>query len=759
MKELHIKLSGSETGDYQAEIIAPPLGAEGFDLPTSLDWPCTLELPAPISGKSMLTDFQGYLLSLKQNESFNELKPIGAYLHNFLFGPSKNRNALYTYWLDCFKKSREDGGMRTVLELDSPALIGVPWELWNSDGRYFALLREAYPFTLVRAAWKADDLAKESVPLADCKTLEPLRVLLLISHSCADDKLIQGPDEALGVDRALFKLLPWMVDLHVLTRPTTDEIQYWCEKWEPHVFHFVGHGGVTATGDPYLKLYERGKSGATLIDQDAMINLFGAKVPRLVVLNACRSGQVGDAGANANAAKATQSFSERLIQEGVLAVIAMQADIKGEDAIKLMRKFYEGLSDGQSIDEALTTARDLSFGQVLNTRKWAWALPALYLAKGVCAEDILLLDDAEAKPKVFPNSANNQYDIANNQHLLPLSMGVKIHVGRENEQLMLGKMLLAPDLSNIPPIMLLHGVEDVGKTVMLCWLSEGCARRRRPFIYADFGRTTLKYWDVLRLIRDGHLATVNGVTLCNNLDTDMIFNTFNYTLNCKSIKDYAIEHPNVPDSSTAVKDLAPESDPTTKMEELGTVLYDENPLDTITNAFWNDLTRAAEPNGLIIFLDHNENMFPGTVNDMQKYFIERVLTPGNCRVRLVITVRDSDPFDEQLLGRNDLGQAWDFLAQKDSSQVQKVKFEGLPPEQLHWLAKVWARRYFICCCDSTPIKNVLATHNIVHLQPQDVDAYVTRQVDSYLGKTLIAPGSLIKRLLDRKAIKVWLSTL
>lgn len=759
MKELHIKLSKSETEKYQAEIVAPPLGADGFDLPTNPGWPCILELPPPISGKRTLTDFQGYLLSLRQNESFNELTSIGAYLHNFLFGPSKNRNVLHTYWLECLKKSRRDGGMRTILQLDSPALIGVPWELWSNGGRYFALLREAYPFTLVRTAWEADDLAKDPVPLPNCKTLEPLKVLLLISHS-PDDESIKGPDEALGVDHALFELLPWMVDLHVLICPTTDEIQYWCEKWDPHVLHFVGHGGATAAGDPYLQLYEHGQPDAKLINQDAMINLFRSHVPRLVILNACRSGQVGNADMNLTAAKASQSFCERLIQEGVRAVIAMQADIKGEDAITLMHNFYRELAAGRSIDEALTTARSLSFGQVLNTRKWAWALPALYLAKGVRAEDILLLDDAEAKPKVFPSSANNQHDIDHHQLPLPLSMGVKIHVGRENEQLLLGKTVLAPDLSTIPPITLLHGVEEVGKTVMLCWLSEGCARRRRPFIYADFGWETLNYWDVLRLIRDGRLTKVDGVTLCNNLDADMIFNTFNYTLNCKSIKGYVIEHSNAPNSSTAVKDLAPESDLTTAMGEHGTVLHDENLLDTITNAFWNDLARAAEPNGLVIFLDHIEKMFPGTVSDMQKYLIERVLNQGNSKVRLVIAVRDSDPFNERLFGRNDLGQAWDFLAQKDSSQVQEVKFEGLPHEQLLWLAKVWARRYFISCSGSTPIKKMLAMRNNIRLQPRDVDAYATLQVDSYgEAKIPIPPGSLIRRLLDTVAIEAWLSTL
>src|SRR5947207_11965775 len=96
MKELHIKLSELQNGKFQAEIIAPPPDADSFDLP--INCVCTLELPPPLPEDGLaLPDFQSYLLDLKQHDT-NRLEDIGAYLHDFLFGPTDNRSVLYDYW-------------------------------------------------------------------------------------------------------------------------------------------------------------------------------------------------------------------------------------------------------------------------------------------------------------------------------------------------------------------------------------------------------------------------------------------------------------------------------------------------------------------------------------------------------------------------------------------------------------------------------------------------------------------------------------
>lgn len=754
MKELHIRLSEQQPGAYQAKIVDPPAGAEGFERPTGAGWPCQLPLPPFPAGFRTLADFQRHLLSLKPNDP-NELEAIGSYLFNFLFGSDiNNRNVLYEYWTSCLNQSPLEG-VRTVLQLDSPSLIGIPWELCNENGDYLAV---NIPHTLLRTAWVAIGAFKrEPVPLSQA----PLRVLLIISHK-EQDVLVKGPDEALSVDAALFRLLPWMVDLHILIRPTISEVREWCQNWEPHILHFVGHGGATAQGSPYLLLYQSAQADAARLDERALINLFQTRVPRLIVLNACRSGQVSNLDTNMAAAQAIQTFSARLIQKGVLAVIAMQADIEGADAVALMRTFYHKLAKGKSIDQALTFARDRRFGEasLSPNQKWDWALPALYLAKGVRAEDVLRVDASKAEPMVIPPPGDH------NQDWLPLSMGVKIHVGREKEQLMLEKTVLTPDLSTIPPVTLLHGVQDMGKSTMLYWLSEGCDRRSRSFIYADFGRTSLNYWDALRLIRDGWLETVDGVKLANHLDSDLFFNTFNDALNRKTLPNYATDYPKKPDDTTPVKDKAPYKNPTVEMGNQGTLRSDENPFETITNEFKSGLARIAGSNGLIIFLDHIEMLIPDTVERIRTYLIEPIVAAGRdsplSKIRLVLAIRDIDPAEAFLLGQSTSGKAWNFLfelAQKSESPLQKLQFEGLPHERLHWLAQVWGRRYFLSCSRATIFKQYLKFFlDGRDLQPEQVDAYVKRRVDSY-GPVPKAPGELIRHLLEETYIRDWLKTL
>jgi hypothetical protein len=279
----------------------------------------------------------------------------------------------------------------------------------------------------------------------------------------------------------------------------------------------------------------------------------------------------------------------------------------------------------------------------------------------------------------------------------------------------------------------------------------------------------LDYWNVLRLIRDGHLETVSGVALHNHLplDTDLLFNTFNDALNRKTIEHYTAEHPQKPDSSTVVRDEAPDKNPISEMEKQGVRSDEKNPYETITEEFWSGLARAAEPNGLLIFLDHIDYLFPGTVEIIHKYLIDRILTADRSspasKVRLVLAVRDADPADVgSLFEQSDTGKAWNFLfelAQDDGSLVRKIRVEGLPYEQLHWLARVWARRYFISCCAATPFKKFIDAYlDGRNLEPRHVDAYVKRRVDSY-DPVCIAPGRLVNNLLDPQFIKDWLRTL
>ncbi|HEX2913605.1 MAG TPA: CHAT domain-containing protein [Chloroflexia bacterium] len=746
MKEFHIRLY-EENGQYRAE----PVVAEA-DTANPKDWPCPLELPAPLPSGRTLEDFQEALLDLEQGETANELQAMGNYLFHFLFGPDNSHNALYKTWLNSFQQGQQADGLRTVLHLESDKLAGLPWELISTDnGVFLAAMERDKPHTLARARWQADDFSPGPVDLPDITTHEPLRVLLAVCNNREDDERIMGPEEALRVDEALYLLLPWKVDLRVLVRPSFKETQDWLSEWQPHIFHYVGHGDFDGVNS-YLKFYEPSQTDSIQIGPQTLANLFGNHPPRLVVLNACRSGQVGpgdNTAVQASSAQGTLNLSKVLIEGGVLAVIAMQADIEGQGASFLMDQFYRHLASGEVIDVALTSARRAFLKQVgLSTNKWDWALPALYFSEKVKAEDVLTLAPEDYEAHIFKVSENEPERYK--RHIQDLQLRVKIQVGREREQMMLEHTFLRSSLEDIKPVTIVYGETEIGKTNLLYWLSEGLARRGRQFIYADFGQTALDYWDSLRLIRDGKLeAKVSGVKLYNQIDPELAFNTFNHALNAKLVKGYARKHPLAPDAVTPVSDMAMDKNPALELENLGTVRSNENPVETITEAFWTSLARIAEPGGLIVFLDHVDKMFAGEVNRLRTYLVNRVLNPADYpnarKVRLVLAVQ-SNPVEQA-----NQDNPWSFLTQSSDARVDILNLQGLPPENLEWLARLWARRYFISYGPAF-LKNK-------HVTPENIDAYVASLLNPFYQKRPQRPGRLVRDLLNSDRLEDWLNSL
>ncbi len=782
IKDLHIRLF-EEKGKFWAEIIAPTNQdnlAEFFPVPPKAGWPCPLPLPPKTEGDPALDDFQAVLLELEQGNAANKLKYIGNYLFHFLFGPKDHENVLYKYWRAALQESQSQplDGMRTVLHPESDRLLGLPWELINNDiGQFLAFLRNPKPHILVRSRWKPGDFPMPAIGLPG--PFEALKILVVICQDPDNNKviptegislpaeslvnsgsdLIKGSDEALRVDAALFGLQPWKVDLRLMLYPAFKEVREACTQWQPHVFHYIGHGGYNEAG-PYLKFFEPGKDEFIPLDGAAMSNFFQKGVPRLVVLNACRSGQVGEhSGDPGNAARATLSLCQVLIETGVPAVIAMQADIEGQAAAQLMSDFYKQLVQNLPIDQSLTIARNNYFTESgLSTRKWDWALPALYLSEGIRPEKVLSLDPkaADVEPTVLQSGplSSNQLEQSRQENRAELALLVKLQVGRQREQLALERILLSADLEQIAPVTLLYGEPEMGKSLMLAWLSEQCVRQGRQFLYADLGHPDSRqpspdYWEVLRLIRDGKLDNRSGVVLHNELNPELSFNYFNYKLNTKLMRGYEAKNPNPPDLDKPVTDLTANKKLAVELARLGRVRSKENPIETFNDAFWKGLEQTAEPNGLIIFLDHLDSMsFPGEINLVRDNLINRVLNPekylnANARkVRLVLVLRELTP-----AASRGAGQPWNFLL-TSQPKIAVQRLAGFPPGELSWLARLWARRYFL----SQPAPEVQG----YTLTPDNVDTYVENVLTPLLLKRPQRPGRIVNDLRNPANLEDWL---
>lgn len=810
MREIHIHIYKNNE-QYVAEIIAPADRSSSFPVPDS-GFPCTL-----VGSPQTLEESRTKLLQIPADGGLNQVRPIGKDLYRFLFGPSTGRNTLYVYWQQCWQESKrgwrtmrqpdpapdvmdatnmrtmrqldpapfdkvnvngapqdEDvRGMRTVLHLDpsSSELIGAPWELLCSDetDQFLIALPDATPHTLVRNVWSISPEALEPVPLGPN---EPLRVLFVLGTTEAQ---IKACDEVMLVDIALHRRMPWQIDTHVLVQPTLMYLRDWCRRWKPHVFHFVGH--ATVFDEPALVLQmppqvSPGKKPPNdmLLSIGDVADLFAA-MPQLIILNACRTGQPGieQSAKAAEATKATEAaeiFASILIKRGVAAAMTMQADIQGEAAALMMKTFYCDLARGKALDEALFSARDFVKGCRAQApyqdweqiREWDWLLPTLYVAEGQRIENIVAVTSEEEDITMRVLSMREARE---DRHKLPLSVAVRIQIGYDQQQLDLEDLFVGPPtFKHIPPITVLRGEKNSGKTTLMFWLAECCARRNHPFLYADFGddeearkdSRQLNYWDMLRLIRDGQSQKVRGVRLNNGIEPNRAFCRFNDTLNRKLIPKYQPVIRFEPDTEVADQTLG--VDVGQQLAELGTVDTGAGPHQVLSNEFWADLQRLAQPNGLIIFLDHTDELCREEVQSFGKYLFRQVIE-GESKIRIVLS--------QQMIPGAAPTNTWDFLESPPFNNQRFVVYRdlaGIPDERIRLLARVWARRYFRGYFPShrpqtnawQVLTNRLGTKQITDAH---LDARVETVLDFVHGAPVL-PGHFVEHMMHERDTTIWL---
>jgi hypothetical protein len=293
-----------------------------------------------------------YAVYEERGQAIHErLRDWGEALFTELFGAGKPGRDLYL-------QARE-GQAELALTSRSPGFLDLPWELLKDPEREtpLALALTAFDRTITAAG------AATAVPAGD-----ELRVLMVIARPA-------GPQDVVGyqmVARPLLQRLDAVrgkVVLEVLRPPTLerliDVLQAAAEAGRPyHILHFDGHGtfgampagvaGAThfdaGTARGYL-LFEREVGGEHRVaaDQFALVVSEG-KVP-LVVLNACRSGMLGEEAA-VEAAVAT-----RLLEGGAASVVAMGYSVYAVAAAEFIAEFYEALFAGRTVSAAVAAGR------------------------------------------------------------------------------------------------------------------------------------------------------------------------------------------------------------------------------------------------------------------------------------------------------------------------------------------------------------------------------------------------------------------
>ncbi len=404
-------------------------------------------MKSPLAGDKLREIF------LVQKGSSPRFEVIGSYLYQLLF-QGKVREVWETLRAQYPNEAGQAEGLRTFIDIAPQTLRLLPWELMFDDAAYL-FLDPAHPF--VRGP------ANLTLQCAPCYW--PVHVLVVVG-AADDDPVIKVTSELFDIEDALIKF-GRPVDLEVLTRPTNEELADKLQKFQPHVFHFIGHGQKASLRDTPVLVFEsngtnnRWEWGDKKITRDLRANW----VPRFAFLNACRSSDA------AKDVERVMGIGDAFANAGVAAVLGMQADVQNGAATRFAGNFYGELAKDTPLDVALTKARN-AVSRIDNDglERRDWALATLALA--VPPELVLPM-----RPTVTP-AFRNAIDARFSKYsdfVDRVATRRTLWSGLEPQ----------PNANQIKNLLIIKGAEEVGKTWLVHWSLKNCAWRERKIAYVS----------------------------------------------------------------------------------------------------------------------------------------------------------------------------------------------------------------------------------------------------------------------------------
>jgi CHAT domain len=256
--------------------------------------------------------------------------------------------------------SERNDKLRLVLRLSDPRLASLPWEaMYDSRNDEYVCRNEP----LVR------HVAASSIPIP-LAVEPPLRILGLVS-SPSDLPALAVDDEKARLSDAVAGLVAkGLVHLDWVDRPDWESVHAKLRDDTWHVLHFIGHGEYDDDAHEGTIALVDVDGRSHMVDADRFADLLnqGSSQPRLVVLNSCQSGRTGTR-------DVFSSSAATLVKRGTSAVAAMQFTVSDASAVTFARGFYDSLSKGDTVDQAVQSGRV----SILGGDSLEWVTPVLYV--------------------------------------------------------------------------------------------------------------------------------------------------------------------------------------------------------------------------------------------------------------------------------------------------------------------------------------------------------------------------------------------
>ena len=251
--------------------------------------------------------------------------------------------------------------MDAALRRDLTKIASWPWEYVHLPRNGRALALESYT-PLIRSIDSSDLLEPPKAPA-------PIRILVARCMA-SDSNYLDLFTEEQRIVTALERVDTCTVK--VLPNPCFAEVAQAIEDFQPHIFHFMGHGSLNEeTGAGTLTFVRKGKGKRELIEAEELADcLRENKIVRLVVLNSCKGAMIsGDSKLDP-----FHAMAPALLATGLPALIAMQFSVGNTAATEFGAHFYTALTSKEDAEVAMWIAR-----KKVSKISQEWGTAAFYL--------------------------------------------------------------------------------------------------------------------------------------------------------------------------------------------------------------------------------------------------------------------------------------------------------------------------------------------------------------------------------------------
>lgn len=338
-RNFDLRICPDRTNGYLVEVLTSPAGqASGH---------CHLDT-GDRDLQAMIRQFHAF------NASAGLLKTLGDWLFRTVFCGDIVR---------CYEASLGADGERNLrlrLQVDSPKLAALPWELMYDQRRErFLCLSLRTPLVRFPAS---------SAPVRELIVEPPLR-LLLVTAEPSDRARLNVESE---LDRLATALEPLArrgrLQAVVLRRTTASKLRDRLRRDGPfHLLHYICHGEYNAMGGRLVLEDDNGQScplgaeelGVLLRDFDV----------RLAFVNVCWTARGVDTMA--------PGVAQSLAAVGLPAVVGAQSALPNKTALVFSEAFYTALSEGDPIEAAMVEGRQAVM-LAIGLDRGEWAIPVLF---------------------------------------------------------------------------------------------------------------------------------------------------------------------------------------------------------------------------------------------------------------------------------------------------------------------------------------------------------------------------------------------